>query len=83
MGDNMTVMSGPSVNPEELPLTSAPQPALALTQPIFIFGIMQRSGTNYLWDMLRLHPDVAIRMPIVEDHLLQRSHQLMRPTMAP
>lgn len=77
MGDNMTVMSGPSANPEELPLTSAPQPALALTQPIFIFGIMQRSGTNYLWDMLRLHPDVAIRMPIVEDHLLQRSHHLV------
>lgn len=39
--------------------------------PIFVLGVTPRSGTNLLWDLLRLHPDCAIaREPIWEDALL-------------
>lgn len=43
----------------------------AVSSPIFILGILGRSGTNYLHDLLRLHPDCTIREPpIWEDNLL-------------
>ena len=46
--------------------------------PIFILGIMPRSGTNYLWDLLCLHPDCArARPPINEDFLLECSDHLV------
>lgn len=39
--------------------------------PIFVLGVTPRSGTNLLWDLLRLHPDCApAREPIWEDALL-------------
>jgi hypothetical protein len=45
--------------------------------PIFIHGILQRSGTNFLWDLLRLHPDCApAREPIREDLFLEHSDHL-------
>jgi len=37
--------------------------------PIFILGIMQRSGTNFLYDLLTLHPD-CFRSNISEDYLM-------------
>jgi hypothetical protein len=37
--------------------------------PIFLLGIMQRSGTNYLQDILCLHPDCGTG-PMREDFLL-------------
>ena len=37
--------------------------------PIFILGIMQRSGTNFLQDILCLHPDCGAG-PVREDFLL-------------
>jgi protein-tyrosine sulfotransferase len=47
-------------------------------EPIFIHGIMPRSGTNYLWDLLCMHPDCsAAREPIREDFLLQESDRLV------
>jgi protein-tyrosine sulfotransferase len=46
--------------------------------PIFIHGILQRSGTNFLWDLLLLHPDCApARDPIREDLFLQHSDPLV------
>jgi hypothetical protein len=46
-------------------------------QPIFILGIAQRSGTNYLHDLLALHPDCATREPrTAEDYLLRDSDKL-------
>jgi protein-tyrosine sulfotransferase len=49
--------------------------------PIFILGIMPRSGTNYLWDLLCLHPDCArARSPINEDFLLECSDHLVAYT---
>jgi protein-tyrosine sulfotransferase len=45
--------------------------------PIFILGVMPRSGTNYLWDLLCSHPDCApAREPIHEDLFLQHAHLL-------
>jgi len=45
------------------------------TSPIFVLGIMRRSGTNYLGQLLSLHPD--IEMPrIAEDYVVGESHAL-------
>ena len=46
--------------------------------PIFIHGILQRSGTNFLWDLLLLHPDCAPpRDPVREDLFLDHSDHLV------
>ncbi len=46
--------------------------------PIFLTGILQRSGTNYLNDLLLLHPDcVGSQLPVPEDYFLRESHHLM------
>jgi protein-tyrosine sulfotransferase len=45
---------------------------------IFIHGIMPRSGTNFLWDLLLLHPDCARgRVPVQEDLFLDHSDHLI------
>ena len=45
--------------------------------PVFIHGILPRSGTNFLWDLLLLHPDCArAREPINEDMFLDHSNHL-------
>ena len=47
------------------------------TDPIFIHGILPRSGTNFLWDLLLLHPDCSrAREPVNEDLFLQYSDHL-------
>jgi protein-tyrosine sulfotransferase len=51
--------------------------------PIFVLGIMPRSGTNYLWDLLCLHPHVGkAREPIREDLFLEHSDHLVAYTQA-
>jgi len=46
-------------------------------EPIFIHGILPRSGTNFIWDLLRLHPDCARgREPVNEDFFLEHSDHL-------
>jgi protein-tyrosine sulfotransferase len=41
-------------------------------RPILIFGLTPRTGTNYLWDLLCLHPACAPgREPIREDFFLE------------
>ena len=45
--------------------------------PIFIHGILPRSGTNFLSDLLLLHPDCAAAIdPVREDLFLDRSDAL-------
>ena len=39
--------------------------------PIFVLGLLPRSGTNHLWDLLGLHPDTELMRPIYEDHLVR------------
>ncbi len=46
--------------------------------PIFILGIMPRSGTNYLYNLLLLHPDCGDPEPIWEDYFLHHSDILLR-----
>lgn len=47
--------------------------------PVFILGIRPRSGTNFLWDLLRLHPHLsAPRAPVNEDFLVKHSDHLAR-----
>ncbi len=51
--------------------------------PIFILGIAARSGTNFLWDLLRLHPACAsARPPITEDYFLYHADLLSAYTVA-
>ncbi len=45
--------------------------------PIFIHGVLPRSGTNFLWDLLLLHPDCSrARDPVKEDLFLEHSGHL-------
>jgi protein-tyrosine sulfotransferase len=46
------------------------------TNPIFVLGITQRSGTNFLGNLLVLHPDCEYPSPIYEDLLLEDSQIL-------
>jgi len=46
-------------------------------EPIFIHGILPRSGTNFIWDLLLLHPDCSRgREPVNEDLFLEHSEHL-------
>jgi protein-tyrosine sulfotransferase len=45
-------------------------------EPIFILGILPRCGTNYLSDLLCVHPDCAPPAPIWEDFLICHSDLL-------
>lgn len=48
------------------------------TGAIFILSPLPRCGTNFLWDLLRLHPYCAAgRSPIWEDYLLKNAQPLL------
>lgn len=44
--------------------------------PIFILGLMPRSGTNFLSNLLQLHPDCAPAEPVWEDFIVTHLDQL-------
>lgn len=44
--------------------------------PVFILGMLQRTGTNHLWDLFQLHPDIEALDTIFEDHLVRWSPHL-------
>lgn len=48
-----------------------------IEKPIFILGIMHRSGTNFLHDLICLHPDCVDGGLIKEDFLITYSHLLV------
>jgi hypothetical protein len=50
----------------------------AVAYPIFLLGITMRCGTNYLHDLLRLHPECTPRLPIWEDHVLYHADPLIQ-----
>lgn len=48
------------------------------SDPIFIHGILPRGGTNFLWDLLLLHPECAPPSdPVREDLFLDHSDHLV------
>lgn len=49
---------------------------MVATGPIFILGMLPRSGTNHLWDLLGLHPDTELSTPVYEDHLVRSASHL-------
>lgn len=49
-----------------------------MTEPVFLLGVAPRSGTNYLEDLLAVHPDCGIGIPLREDHLLAHAQPLIR-----
>ncbi|TEU16559.1 MAG: hypothetical protein E3J21_10285 [Anaerolineales bacterium] len=50
----------------------------SLADPIFILGILPRSGTNFLKGLLCLHPDCDASAPIPEDHLVHCADLLVK-----
>ncbi len=46
--------------------------------PIFILGILQRSGTVFFRDLFKLHPDCVIPVPIWEDYLVYHADLLAK-----
>lgn len=46
--------------------------------PIFVLGVLHRSGTNHLFDLLRCHPDCEPAVPIWEDFLVAHADHLQR-----
>lgn len=48
----------------------------ASRDPVFILGITQRSGTNFLSGMLACHPELQTPSVLGEDFLLHDSHRL-------
>jgi hypothetical protein len=51
---------------------------LQRADPIFIHGVLPRSGTNFLWHLLLLHPDCAPAvLPVYEDLFLEHSDHLV------
>lgn len=48
------------------------------SSPVFILGIMRRSGTTFLKELLCLHPDCYSGGVIHEDFLLSNAHLLVR-----
>lgn len=48
------------------------------TPPIFLFGVLERSGTNFLSDLMCLHPDTRPAHPLDEDFLNFRAELLER-----
>jgi hypothetical protein len=67
-------MSFPQNSDEISPVATA-SPS---TDPIFILGISQRAGTNFLFDLLCLHPDCGAPAINWEDFLLEKSEPLVR-----
>lgn len=43
-------------------------------RPIFILGMTRRTGTNFLFKLLGLHPGIALGERLPEDFLLEYSH---------
>jgi Sulfotransferase family len=50
----------------------------AAGEAIFVLGVTRRTGTNYVYDLVNLHPDVAPRPPIREDNLVHNAGDLVR-----
>jgi protein-tyrosine sulfotransferase len=48
----------------------------AVESPIFILGVLQRSGTNYLYNLLLLHPHCGDPAPVWEDYLCHHADLL-------
>jgi len=63
-------------NPADDPSFPNAPKAIKSQEIIFILGILQRSGTNYLLDLLDLHPDCQSVPTIGEDHLLANASHL-------
>jgi hypothetical protein len=53
-------------------------PSSTSNEPIFIAGISTRSGTNFLYDLLRLHPDCGGPATGWEDNSLAQAEYLVR-----
>ncbi len=64
---------------DQINYKSAESSTAQSTEPIFILGIAARCGTNYLHDLIRMHPDCDSGSAMLEeDNLLANAHLLTR-----
>jgi protein-tyrosine sulfotransferase len=75
-------MTSSGGRPGTMPIDAAPTSGIVgdieRADPIFIHGILPRSGTNYLCELLLLHPDFARAVkPVREDLFLDHSDHLL------
>jgi hypothetical protein len=47
-----------------------------VTEPVFILGVAPRCGTNYVEDLLCVHPDCGLGIPLRENQLMDALPQL-------
>jgi hypothetical protein len=60
-----------------LSVTGSVRSTSSPARPVFILGITERSGTTYLQDLLRIHPDCDVDgLELNEDHFVAFSHVL-------
>lgn len=64
---------------DQLNDTGVDSSGAASAHPIFILGIAPRCGTNYLHDLIRLHPDCESGSSVIEeDNLVANAHLLTK-----
>jgi hypothetical protein len=79
--DPCVTITDPSIFPYQLFPKTKPaegKEEKIIKDPIFIFGISRRSGTNFLMDLLTRHPDCKAPSYIGEDFYVARSKYLRR-----
>jgi len=65
--------------PDSILEQHSPKTEPLCVRPVFILGITTRSGTTYLQDLLRLHPDCDVDgLELDEDHFVTYADLLMR-----
>ncbi len=65
------IVSGGGTIDSESPAIPDKRYSMMIPTPIFILGITPRSGTNYLQELLTLHPECARSSHLGEDFLVQ------------
>jgi hypothetical protein len=70
---------GDQVLLDQINCNSADSLQAQCTDPVFILGIAARCGTNYLHDLIRMHPDCDSGSAMLEeDNLLANAHLLTK-----
>lgn len=73
-----TITSDKNQSPSVLFHTSEQSGANVRTEsPVFILGLMQRCGSNFLSEMLMLHSGFQVPEVLSEDYVLEHSHLLL------
>ncbi len=62
--------------PEKIEQRNSPKGYMPQKKVVFLLGIMPRSGTNFLFNLLCAHPEISYSVRNREDFLLENAHHL-------